>query len=309
MSPSNVLLPTTKFQSSKSPSKGWVPWYAVWIGIFTALVACKGAGPTGGDSGGGPGGTPGLTDATSSLGGSWAGSYVSKGDDAALNSNNGIPATALFAATDASTGTFQISLTQVKNAVASGSYRDFGGKSVLLEIQQSTISALGMPGSRPLLDYELMGDRLFMHTNSKNVELALYRANQPPPAAPASPGTGSADAAKNLDPLVNSWSCSDQHGLSWKINLRANATFVIDIVDPSVSRPPLWLDGSYELTRGKGDADAVLTVTSSNVDKYRGMEFRARQSGDTAMNLSRMRAAKAQGPDAVVEVMTCVKGG
>ncbi len=262
---------------------------------LASLCAC-GAGE-GAAGGGGPGSSGDAKEGGSWLTGDWKGNYKSKDketdDVTALRETS---AEATFKETETRTGEFTIKLPALDKVSVSGIYHDFQGKSLLLEIKQSNLSTIGSPNSSTDMDYDLVGDALELH--NERITIRLVR------------GTGSGDEDvedgedPNKDKVVDDWLCRDANAFSWKIEIK-EATFALDVFDPTGSRESVWMRGDVKITRGQTDADAVLTVTSSGQkDKYKGLELRGNTHGTNLMNLRRM-VTNADGSKSFGETMQC----
>ena len=287
--------------------------WATWPILAALSAGCKGAGPDGGHGQPGSGGTgPG----SGSFLGAWSGTFSSRGSDGTSGLRD-TPAAIHFVAQDDRSGAFDLSLSQVKNAVVKGSYRNFADRSLLFDIKESNVSTIGATGSRTKLDFELVGDSLSLRND--RVELTLIRDGNPDDSGGSGSGGSSENGTRNSeahtangaahsdpkasDPYLGFWSCVDRAGNTWKLHLREHDSFTADIFAPAGDRSPLWIDGSFQIGRGKTDADAILTVVDSNFAKYKGLELRVNRAGDTTLSVRRMGQEAQAGT--VAEVMNC----
>lgn len=276
---------------TKSPLSGWQK-IAHFFVVF-ALSACgAGAGVTGGG-----GGLPGSGDATGTegswLSGSWKGNYKAKDQDpgSALRETT---AEATFKETESLAGEFSLKLPALENVAVTGTYHDFQGKSLLLDIKESNLSTVGSPKSSAEMTYSLVGNALEL--SNDRITIRLVRSS----------GAGDEqkpDDGKKKDVVIDDWLCKDNQALNWKFKI-SEASFTLDVFDSTGTREGVWMKGDVKITRGTTDADAVLTVTSSGQkDKYKGLELRANTMGDNLMNLRRM--IESNGQMSVAEIMSC----
>lgn len=264
------------------------------LALFVAVSsACdSGTGVTGAEGNG-----PSSGDAKSSwLTGGWKGNYKNKEAEEGTTLRE-TTAEATFTETEALTGEFEIKLPALDNVSVKGIYHDFQGKSLLLEIKESSLSTIGSPNSSTDMDYDLVGDALELHND--RITIRLVRT-----AEEAADDEADDEAGKKKDVAIDDWLCRDGQGFNWKIDLK-ETSFALDVFDPDGARESLAMKGDVKITRGSTDADVVLTVTSSSEkDKYKGLELRGNTMGDNLMNLRRMITAQ-DGSKAVGEVMQC----
>lgn len=266
------------------------------LAVFaTRLAACdSGTGVNGGPA---EGGGPASGDARSSwLTGGWKGNYKNKEAEEGTTLRE-TTAEATFKETEALTGEFEIKLPALENVSVKGTYHDFQGKSLLLEIVESSLSTIGSPNSSTDMDYQLVGDALELHNDRITIRLVRSADEQ-------ASEEDEAAAGKKKDVAIDDWLCRDGQGFNWKIDLR-ETFFALDVFDPNGARQSLAMKGEVKITRGSTDADVVLTVTSSSEkDKYKGLELRGNTMGDNLMNLRRMVVGQ-DGTKGVGEVMQC----
>src|SRR5262245_4117272 len=121
------------------------------LAAVTALCACSGGNAPAGAGAGGDGGDGHGADATAWITGKWKGTFAFKSDEP-----DETPATAEFIDADADekgAGTFTITLPKKDDLTVKGDFQDFANKSLMLTVKESSISALGIPGSTTRVDY------------------------------------------------------------------------------------------------------------------------------------------------------------
>jgi hypothetical protein len=180
--------------------------------------------------------------------------------------------------------------------------------SLMLDVKQSTISSIGLAGSESLLTYRLLGNTLSLENDQIKLTMApdtsAPRTNptvNQTPTAPQGNGSGnsgtedhqndSQQSAANSEPLVGHWSCSDKSGNLWQLNYRTDNILYIEVFDTTHGRGSIWLQGQANITRSTTNTsspDATLTVTSSDVSKYKGMELQLFMHNQNQLDLLRV---------------------
>ncbi len=277
---------------------------SAWLSIkfpFFPLLLLVGYGCSGGSgvSGGLPGATGADAEAQSSwIVGDWKGNYKNKvADEGSSLRETSAVANFIPADDKAKTGTFTFTLPLLEKVEVKGTYHDFQGKDLLLDVTTSNLSTVGLPNTSTDMSYDLVGDALELYND--RITLRLVRGK-------ATTGTGTADGTDQpaADAVVGDWICSGINSFSWKITVKDETSFALDVFDPRGGRESIWMTGSVAITRGQTDADAVLTVTNAKTDKYKGLELRANTLGTNLMNVRRMTTAT-DGTKAVTETMPC----
>jgi len=243
------------------------------------------------------GGEGDATEGGSWLTGAWKGNYKNKAAEEG-SSLRETGAQAVFKETEPRAGEFTLKLPALDKVQVTGTYHDFQGKSLLLEIKESNLSTVGSPNSTTEMSYDLVGDALELFNDRITIRLVRGEA--------AKDGDSADDGAKdpNQDVVIDDWLCKDGNGFNWKIKIE-DSTFALDVFDPSGARESVSMKGDMKITRGQTDADAVLTVTSSGQsNKYKGLELRGNTIGTNQMNLRRIVSA-GDGSKGVAEIMQC----
>jgi|GEM_PF-2809838 len=214
------------------------------IGVFA--VSC-------GKSKGGDGSGEGEQDDGNWLVGTWQGTYGNKGEGMSLL--DPAEARADFGAD----GAFKIVLVQSTGANASGTWDDYPGEVLMLNIKESTISRLGAAGTTQQLHYERRGDKVTVY--SDKVILMAKKSG--------SPDDGS-DPGTPQNPLIGLWRCKDPGGNSWALDIKSETEFW-GTITRSDSKD-LVIKGSHA-TGTDVNKEIRFTVTDSNSDSVRGSEF------------------------------------
>jgi hypothetical protein len=147
------------------------------------------------------------------------------------------------------------------------SYRIFDNRTLLLDITESNLSAIGLSGKSAILNYELIGDSLSISNESLTLMLVrIESSNQP---------SDTTDKTSS-DSMLGRWQCRDQAGSLWIVNIRSEELFFIEIYAQSGTQRGIWMTG--DLT---GNQEALkFKVTKSDVSKYQGMELYGTVSRD-----------------------------
>jgi len=265
---------------------------AVILGIVLATFGCRGASGDGAAGQGGDGDGQGTW-----LAGDWSGDYKSTQAAAGASlSETSVKAT--FKETGDHAGDFTFELPLLDKVYVKGTYNDFQGKSLLLNVKESTLSTIGTPGVPTDMNYELVGNSLEL--SNDRVSLRLLRTGD----GSGSDQKSNTDDATADEPLLGRWACTDKAGDSWQLYVKSITAFSIDIYPPGGSSSSLWLDGGVAIPVGQSDTDGVLTVTSSANSKYVGMELRAKLQNNVMMTLQRYGTDR-NGQKALVETMNC----
>lgn len=250
--------------------------------VLTGLLACSVV--DGGGNGGDPNGGAGEASFSTQLTGNWTGHMVNKTVDAgsALRESAVV---AEFSFTSETEGNFKFSVPKVDNAQAEGTFSDFAGKSLHLNLVKSTISTLGMTGSATSITYNMIGSDLEL-TNDR-VSLQMIKSASAKPDA----GDGTKPTATEEDIAIGRWVCADRYGNSWKFNIKSKTALSLDVFSGSGNAPAIWLDGSLALTvaANKKMSGTSLIVSSSNKD-YVGMRLSLQFIDASAMNVDQMKS-------------------
>lgn len=246
---------------------------AIVLATSLSIVACDGSGVTEGvGEGDGAGGEEGDT---AWITGEWAGNV--RGKENGQDGANLVETTveAKFTSDQAKTGSFEFLMPQLDKVVVKGTFADFAGKSLLLTIKESNFSTLGMPGNTTDLDYALVGDALEL--SNARIVLKLIRKSDGSGA-----GDGGEDGDTTPSAFVDDWSCGDQAGRTWKLNLGSENTFAIKVYD--VPSPVLMMTGEYTIE----NETVVMNVANSSQTNYVGQLLTAKLEGEGTLRLYRM---------------------
>ena len=257
--------------------------------LVVSLFSCKGAGNNA-DGGGGAANPA----ATGSFIGKWAGKYVNKDNSTSLSET---PVQASFESNDAKTGTFRFDLTQIQNAFATGTYTILDQVTLMLDIKQSTVSSIGMSGTKNLITYHLLGNSLELSNEQVKMVFAPDKSAETTPSnreaqAPPPSNTGNATTGGPSDPLFGPWLCFDKAGNRWQMNLQQDSGFYIEVYSATGQRGSIWLSGTLKITRATGKPDADLVVENSSVAKYQGMELQLFMKGVGNLQLVRVASGE-----------------
>jgi len=269
---------------------------AVIFSIVLATFGCRGAGDGSAGQGGDGDGQGGQG---TWLAGDWSGDYKNA-QAAAGASLNETTVKASFKETGDHAGDFTFELPLLDKVYVKGTYNDFQGKSLLLNVKESTLSTIGTPGAPTDMNYELVGNSLEL--SNDRVSLRLLRTGSSDDSS--SDQKDNTDDATADEPLLGRWACADKAGDSWQLYVKSITAFSIDIYPPGGSSSSLWLDGGVAIPVGQSDTDGVLTVTSSANSKYVGMELHAKLQNNAMMTLQRYGTDR-NGQKALVETMNC----
>ncbi len=251
--------------------------------LVFAAVCCQGGGGDGGAGGTVPGSGDGNA-AKSGLGGQWDGVYKAKSADPSAELRQSQATLALTGESEQS-GTFTLTLSEVDIVKVVATYRIFDNRTLLLDIKESNLSAIGLSGRSAILNYELIGDSLSI--SNESLTLMLVRQQSAP--APEKAGT------KTSESLLGRWQCKDQAESLWILNLRSEELFYLEIYAANGSQKGIWMTGSVQ-----GSAASLkLKVSKSDIEKYQGLELLGSASPDFAsFDLKRLDTG---------EVLLCVR--
>ncbi len=219
--------------------------------------------------------------------GTWEGIYISK---TVGNNQQEAPINVVFEGSSEEAGRFSMRLTQTENANVKGTFRNFAGKSLILSLQESSVSTLGLTGSTTDLPYDLTGNSLQLANERVTIKLARAGQNQQnptnkPAAEPTSVG------------VYGRWKCKDDLGKVWSSNIRPEDKFSIDVSNPSGGQSYLWLDGRLE--KGVQGTPDLLVVERSSQAKYKGLIFKIEKSDETSLNLIRSQLDNQNGTETI----------
>lgn len=225
------------------------------------LIGCGGVTtPTGV----GPDGTNGGQAQGYSLAGEWLGLYKAKQTD--TSGVRETKAKLTIEPTGNLIGQFKLELPAYDSANVTAMYRDFAGKSLMIDITASNFSTLGLTGSKTDLPYELVGDALEL--GNERFTLKLARQGKSPE------NTGNANSGATMptssSDLTGRWTCQDSSRYAWKVNMKSATTFAIDILDTAGSQASVWMDGTATTTSQGTLSTATLRIDASDVTKYVG---------------------------------------
>jgi hypothetical protein len=197
--------------------------------------------------------------------GTWEGILINKAGSAQENSPTTSKAQEVsvlvkFEGKTDQEGKFLFNLKDSENALVKGNFKNFAGKSLILSILESNVSALGLTGSNTDFPYELIGNNLLL-TNDR-MTLKLTRANLNPNKE-SSPEGQSPEKS-----YFARWKCQDVSDRVWLLNIKDDRKFTLDITNAKSSKKFLWLDGRVE---GEEEMKFLLVVERSQIEKYLGM--------------------------------------
>jgi hypothetical protein len=232
--------------------------------IATLSFGCgksKGDGNSGGDN----------SDDGNWLVGTWLGTYGNKGEG--MNLQDPAEARADFGAD----GNFNIVLTQAPAANASGTWDDYPGEILMLNIKTSSISRLGAANTTQQFHYERRGDKVTIY-NDKIILMAKKNGA----------GNNGTDPATPTNPLIGLWRCTDPSRNAWALEVKSESDFWGTITRDGVK--DLVIKGS--ITAGTDASKEIrFSVTDSNNDSVRGSEFLGVLREGGIMDLSIMSKA------------------
>lgn len=259
--------------------RSWTQGGTVAVGLaFMAAISCSAGGPA---NGSGPGTGQGDASGQAWLTGVWEGAYHNSA--VASDSPQRDAAVRLeFVAEAGLSGKFRLDLTNMSEVYTEGSFADVAGKRLLLKITQSTLSALGTPGSARTLDYAVAGNS--MELKNEQIRMDLIRK-----AADAD--SGNKPGAKS-SPLLGTWRCADKQGRSWVLSVVTDRDFFLEIRE--VDRASLSMLGSVSKAQ-EAPPEYLLNVTQSRVSAYKGLEFKVKMLDEWTLSLHRV-GAKPQAP-------------
>lgn len=230
--------------------------------LYPLLFA--GCGAIGGQPGIGPDGARNDMGSTYSLAGAWEGLYKTKQIE--TTGVRETKAKVTLESTGDLVGIFKLELPAYEAANVTGSYRDFAGKSLMIDITSSNFSALGLTGSKTDLPYDLVGDALELSTD--RFALKLTRLGKAPESSP--PQGSSATSPGLSGDLLGRWTCQDSSRYVWKIHIKTSTHFAADVMDSAGAQASVWMDGAVTLTPGDSLMTGALRVEASDVPKYVG---------------------------------------
>lgn len=246
---------------SSNRSKLGFAVFHLFRGVPFLIVGCGGMTTP---AGVGPDGSNGAQGQGYSLAGEWEGLYKSKQNDA--SSIKETKAKLTIEPTGNLIGQFKLELPAYDSANVTALYRDFAGKSLMIDITASNFSTLGLTGSKTDLPYELVGDALELGNERFTLKLARQGKAQ---ESTGNTNTGSSSPTNSSD-LVGRWTCQDSTRYAWKINMKSPSSFAIDIIDTIGSQASVWMDGTASVASQGALSTATLKIEASDVTKYVG---------------------------------------
>jgi hypothetical protein len=232
-------------------------------------------------SGGEPGGS------NTGILGAWEGIYISK---TVNNSQQEAPINVVFDGSSEESGRFSMRLIQTDSANVKGTFRNFAGKSLILSLQESSVSTLGLTGSTTDLPYDLTGNSLQLANDRVTIKLSRSGQNQQNP-------TNKSPADTSPVGLYGRWKCKDDLGKVWSSNIRPEDKFSIDVSNPNSGQSYLWLDGRVE--KGAQGTPDLLVVERSSQPKYKGLIFKVEKGDDTSLSLVRSQLDNQNGTETI----------
>lgn len=229
-----------------------------------------------------------------SLAGEWLGLYKAKQTDASTVRETKAKLT--IEPTGSLIGQFKLELPAYDSANVSAMYRDFAGKSLMIDITASNFSTLGLTGSKTDLPYELVGDTLELGNERFTLKLARQGKTQEDSSSPAKNG-GATPASSN--DLVGRWTCQDSSRYAWRINMKSPTLFALDIVDTVGTQASVWMDGSATSATLGSLYSATLRIEASDVLKYVGKTLTLTQKEKDSASLTK--------PDERSPALACVR--
>jgi hypothetical protein len=255
------------------------------------LIACGGVTNP---AGVGPDGAAGAQGQGYSLAGEWVGLYKAKQTDTSTVRETKAKLT--IEPTGNLIGQFKLELPAYDSANVTAMYRDFAGKSLMIDITASNFSTLGLTGSKTDLPYELVGDALEL--GNERFTLKLARQGKTQEDTSNSTNNGSTSLAPSSD-LVGRWTCQDSSRYAWKINMKSSTNFAVDILDTVGTQASVWMDGSATTTAQGSLYTATLRIDASDVTKYVGKTLILTQKEKDTATLTK--------PDERTPTLACVR--
>lgn len=176
--------------------------------------------------------------------------------------------------------TFKFRHTDSEEAAASGTFDNYLGKNLMLKLEQSNITSLGLAGTTIGFEFERAGEDVRLSNNT--IEYLLkHKAD------------GEGDAKKPQDPknpadplLSGIWHCIDRFENNWTINIADRESFWA-IVESNQSKKPLRISGkiqSFDANTGLGEL--IVTEDSSSTINYTGTRVELQNTSATTMNVT-----------------------
>jgi hypothetical protein len=175
---------------------------------------------------------------------------------------------------------FKFRHTDSEEAAASGTFENYMGKNLMLKLEQSNITNLGLAGSTIGFDFEQAGEDIRLSNIA--IEYLLKRKT-----------AGEGDAQKVQDPqnpaeplLAGIWHCRDRYESSWTINFADHDSFWA-IVENKQSKKPLRIAGKIQSFDAKtGSGELVVTEDSSPTINYAGTRVTIQNTSTNTMDVT-----------------------
>jgi hypothetical protein len=215
-------------------------------------------------------------DGSAGIAGKWKGNFTSK-DSEEGSSLKDTAAAAVFKADDNKSGEFSITLPRLDDVYAEGTYADMGDGSMMFDVDKSTLSLIGLPGSTPDLKYEYIGNALVLYNDRIRIKLIRDTDDEDEEINNGSGTSG---------PLAGTWLCKeDTTNRKWKISIPSSVDFfAIDITLQGHSA--VWQKGIITTNTGDKKIVAILSVTESLYGVYDGNIYNISNITDKSMILT-----------------------
>jgi hypothetical protein len=248
------------------------------------------------DMGGAPEGGTGTDSFQSQMTGKWDGLMTNKTVDSgsALRKQT---VNAEFSFTTETEGKFVFTLSKLEDARAEGTFIDFAGKSLHLNVTSSTVSTIGTAGTSTSMDYNMIGSNLELFND--RVEFQLIRGKDPTPVDPTNSGKSDPEG------FPGHWTCNDGIGNVWHISIRDNTGFSADIEAADGSSSTIWVDGSLTISP-KDTSLAAGKITSSRDAGNIGMRLTFSLMGDNSMVVDRYKS-RDESDTTVIDSFQCTR--
>lgn len=268
------------------------------VALTAALWACQGGEGSRGGGGGGSGGLDGTGRAW--IIGTWEGTYENL--NASVDSEQRETSAWIeFKATSERSGKFHLKLPQMDDVFAKGSFTDIDNFRLILKIEDSNLSSMGMAETSRTFDYELANDSLML----RNVRILMTLTRDGDgESGDVSLGNGRDDDAAKY-PLGGTWYGTDQRGRTWLIKIFGMTRFTIEVSEPE--KAMLWMSGVPRFDEATAAHDATLVVGESAIGEYVGLEYAVRLIDGGSLEFRRLGTRGADGAQPNLETFVCTK--
>lgn len=243
--------------------------------ILSLVLGCSGGAANNADN------TQGNSEqdgASSGLYGSWQGAFsqtVEDGEEKSVEDST-VKVEFLKPSDEESAARFKISLKSGdQSLVTQGSYTNFESKKLLLSIDKSNFSLLGLADASKVVEFSLVGDALVI--KNEEMEMLLTRLKN----------DSDDENEKEFSTFSRQWLCVDHdRNNSWDITINNDEEFYITVQSPSTS--PVTITGEVNVISRQ---QAELTVIYSQDSSLVGKSFSSVLTASETMKLSLQSAS------------------